>query len=313
MFSRIIVPLDGSKLAEAVLPYVRVFARAFDSKVSLLQAMDLESGSFPADLIGLMSEAKAEETRELARRTGEEYLARLEKTMGAIEVERIIGAGQPDKVIVEESGRDSATNLIAMSTHGRSGIGRWIVGSVTDKVTHNVTSSMLVVRPDGEDNQVEGEAHLRRIIVPLDGSEVSEKALPAAGELARKFSLDISLIRVVSTVQLSMAGDWPTGYPDVLGELENEARDYLGAKERELTTQGIDRVESQVVLGDTAAQIVDLARRYGESLVVMTCTGRSGLSRALLGSIADRVVRSCEAPVLLVHACGTLRLQKRSL
>ncbi|MCZ6535178.1 MAG: universal stress protein [Chloroflexi bacterium] len=92
----------------------------------------------------------------------------------------------------------------------------------------------------------------------------------------------------------------------MLGELENEARDYLGAKERELTTQGIDRVESQVVLGDTAAQIVDLARRYGESLVVMTCTGRSGLSRALLGSIADRVVRSCEAPVLLVHACGTL-------
>lgn len=302
MFSRIIVPVDGSKLAEAVLPYVRVFARAFDSKVSLLQAMDLETGSFPSDLIGLMSEAKAEETRKLARRTGEEYLAGLEKTMGAVEVERIIGAGQPDKVIVDESDRDSATNLIAMSTHGRSGIGRWIVGSVTDKVIHSSSSSMLIVRPSVEDNQVEGEAHLRRIIVPLDGSEVSEQALPAAGELARKLSLDVSLIRVVSTIQLSMAGEWPSGYPDVLGAVEDEAREYLGVKGEELRSQGITKVESQVVMGDAAGQIADLAHRDGESLVVMTSRGRSGLSRALLGSIADRVVRSCEAPVLLVRA-----------
>lgn len=302
MFSRIIVPVDGSKLAEAVLPYVRVFARAFDSKVSLLQAMDLESGSFPADLIGLMSEAKAEETRKLARRTGEEYLARLEKTMGAVEVERIIGAGQPDKVIVDESGRDSATNLIAMSTHGRSGIGRWIVGSVTDKVIHSSSSSMLIVRPSVEDNQVGGEAHLRRIIVPLDGSEVSEKALPAAGELSRKLSLEVSLIRVVSTIQLSMAGEWPSGYPDVLGAVEDETREYLGVKGEELRSQGITKVESQVVMGDAAGQIADLAHQDGESLVVMTSRGRSGLSRALLGSIADRVVRSCEAPVLLVRA-----------
>jgi len=302
LFSRIIVPVDGSKLAEAVLPYVRVFARAFDSKVSLLQAMDLESGSFPADLIGLMSEAKAEETKELARRTGEKYLAGLEKTIGAVEVERIIGAGQPDKVIVEESGRDGATNLIAMSTHGRSGIGRWIVGSVTDKVIHSSSSSMLIVRPSLEDNQVEGEAHLRRIIVPLDGSEVSEKALPVAGELAKRLSLEIVLVRVVSTIQLSMAGEWPSGYPDVLGAVEDEAREYLGGKGEELRSQGITKLESQVVLGDAAAQIADLAHRNGESLVVMTSRGRSGLSRALLGSIADRVVRSCEAPVLLVRA-----------
>lgn len=301
MFSRMIVPVDGSKLAEAVLPYVRLLARTINSRVSLIQALELETGSFPADLIGLMSLSKADEIKELARRKADQYLAGLEETMGTIRVNHIIGTGQADKVISDESSRDSETNLIAMSTHGRSGIGRWIVGSVTDKVIHSASSSMLVVRPPGEDVQLEGEANLKRVIVPLDGSELSEQALPVAREVAKHLSLEMTLVRVVSTIQLSMAGEWPVGYPDVLEEVEDEARDYLASKKRELINQGIAAVASQVVLGDAAGQILDLARQYGQSLVVMTSRGRSGLGRAWLGSVADRVVCSSAAPVLLVR------------
>ena len=188
-----------------------------------------------------------------------------------------------------------------MSTHGRSGNGGWIIGSITDKVIHTATSSMLVVHSSPEGDQTEGQAHLQRIILPLDGSELSEQAIPTARELATSLGLEVILFRAISTIQLSMAGAWPVGYPDVLEEVEDDARSYLTAKESELRSQGVDGVEAQVGRCNAAAEIVDLVRRYSGDLVVMTSRGRSGLGRAFLGSVADRVVCNSGAPVLLVR------------
>ena len=230
MFKSIIVPLDGSTLAEAVLPYVRTLTRALHSRVTLLHVMDADGGTSPRNLIGLMTAAKAEEALVLARRRVEEYLAKLAETMAGIEVRQVVATGCPGKAIAAEADSSDGINLIAMSTHGRSGIGRWIIGSITDKVIHTATSFMLVVRSSREMSQTEGEAPLQRIILPLDGSELSQQAIPTALELSKRLGLEVTLFHVVSTMQLSMAEEWPAGYPDVLEEVEDDATRLPGGQ-----------------------------------------------------------------------------------
>ena len=90
------------------------------------------------------------------------------------------------------------------------------------------------------------------MLVPLDGSVLSEKAIPSALELALGLDLGVTLVRVVSTVQLAMAGEWPAGYPDVLEEVEDDARAYLATQEEQLRSQGVSLVETQMVRGDAA-------------------------------------------------------------
>ncbi len=296
MFDRIVVPVDGSELAETVFPYVRLFKRAFGSSVRLLQAIDVTAGLFSLEALSV---ARSRDVVDAAQKSAEQYLSAAKKQI--VGADQVTGHGAAVDVITEESGQDSASTLIAMSTHGRSGIGRWIIGSVTDKVVHAATNSMLVVRPAETAAPTEGEAVVTRIILPLDGSELSETAIPLGRELARRLDAGITLVRAVSTVQIAMAGEWPASYPDMLQEVEDEARDYLGNMEGQLLSQCVGTVDTQMVRGDAAAQIVDLARQHSNSLVVMTSRGRSGLGRSLLGSVADRVVCSSAAPVLLVR------------
>ena len=119
MFNRIIVPVDGSKRAEAVLPYVRLLAGTFNTRVSLLQGTEFDESSLPVEFIGAMSEIKAAEIKEKARQAAEEYLNGIQETMETTEVDQVITPDQPEAAISSESSPDS---LITMSTHGRSGL-----------------------------------------------------------------------------------------------------------------------------------------------------------------------------------------------
>ena len=168
MFNRIIVPVDGSKRAEAVLPYVRLLAGTFNTRVSLLQGTEFDESSLPVEFIGAMSEIKAAEIKEKARQAAEEYLNGIQETMETAEVDQVITPDKPEAAISSESSQDS---LITMSTHGRSGLDRWIMGSVTEKVIRSSTSPMLIVRPDIQDNQLEeGDLETGRKLLYTSGS-----------------------------------------------------------------------------------------------------------------------------------------------
>ena len=304
MFRHIVVPVDGSKLAEAVFPFVRVFAKAFGARITLLQALDIKGGL----LLGhLFTKAKASEIEERAISQAEEYLKRLATTLPGVVVNQVVAIKDPEAAIAEEAECSKEPTLIAMSTHGRSGIGRWIIGSVTDKVAHAAPCSMLVVRPSEEISETEGEAYLSRIIVPLDGSERAQQALPTAEELGRLLGLEMILIRVfsaaqVARAQLGMVGEWPIGDSDVLQEVEDEARKYLEDKANEIRDRGVERVKLQFLRGDPAGQIVDQAHTQPGNLVVMSSRGRTGLGRTFLGSVSNQVVRTSGTPVLLVRS-----------
>ena len=191
-----------------------------------------------------------------------------------------------------------------MATRGRSGIHRWLMGSVAEKVLRGATNPLLLVRGD-EEGKSDGAATLKSIVVPLDGSKLAEIALPRAVDLAKKLSLEIVLTRAYQ-IPLSTYGVADAAYipnPNALmNVVKEEAGAYLETKVNELRQNGVEKVSSILLLGSGADEIIDLARTTPDNLIAMCTHGRSGVKRWALGSVTEKVVRHSGDPVLVVRA-----------
>ena len=213
--------------------------------------------------------------------------------------------GAPGPLIAEAAEKDPGT-LIAMGGHGRSGVSRWWLGSVADRVLHLTSKPFMVVRSHQQDDLVHQEG-FRRIVVPLDGSSIAEQVLPHVVYLATGLDLVVDLVRVTPSKDEfhlhlpHIPGLSNLSYEDYLSHTNPEATEYLGQIKKNLRQQGVNSVEEHLLQGDPAASIIDIATATGDRLVAMTTHGRSGLGRWVLGSIADRVVRNSGDPVLLVR------------
>jgi nucleotide-binding universal stress UspA family protein len=192
-----------------------------------------------------------------------------------------------------------------MSTHGRSGITRWVMGSITDKVLHATTNPLLIVRAQ-EPEKSNSEVKLTDIIVPLDGSALAEQALPLAASIARDLGLKMTLLQVTPSVEnyypLMGSSRAIYNYDDLVRETDEEAAKYLIQKGSRLRQEGISTVEEQLMHGSAEIAITDYAREVPHCLVAMTTHGRSGMGRWLLGSVADRVIRHSGVPILVVRS-----------
>jgi len=170
--------------------------------------------------------------------------------------------------IIEEAGK-SPESLVAMSSHGRSGITRLLMGSVTDKVLHHIKNPMLIFR-EHRDGDPEPDTKLETIIVPLDGSPLAESVLPHVTALAKALDLKVTLVRAASTAEHFIAA---TGFHQIDGvsglqfqNFEtmtqapgNQASEYITEQENSLRRQGIASVDHKIVPGSAADVIVDLA------------------------------------------------------
>jgi nucleotide-binding universal stress UspA family protein len=300
MYTRMLIPLDGSKLAENVLPYARALAGALDLRIELLSVVDL---------MDFARTTHAGHVRdfdpiiEAAVREGEQYLEGVARSFTGRKVTSVVEQGQADQIIIEKAAGDKET-LIGMATRGRSGIHRWLMGSVAEKVLRGATNPLLLVRGD-EEGKSDGAATLKSIVVPLDGSKLAETVLPRAVELAKKLSLEIVLTRAYQ-IPLSTYGGAETAYipnPNALmNVVKEEAGAYLEAKVDELRQNGVEKVSSILLLGSGADEIIDLARTTPDNLIAMCTHGRSGVKRWALGSVTEKVVRHSGDPVLVVRA-----------
>jgi nucleotide-binding universal stress UspA family protein len=299
---RILVPLDGSTVAESVLPYVEQFARLSDANLTLCQV--IEPFAALVDFSG-PEVAGLEPDVQVAEQEAEQYLSRIAERLRSDGLEagaRVALGSAADQLI--QVGREF--DLVAMATHGRSGIGRWVYGSVADKVLRGTTVPVLLVRA------VEGAAGAseqpRHILVPLDGSELAEHALPLATDLARRAGAAITLLRSVNWA-LEVAGfnAYDVGHSSVglIDMAEESARDYLSQRAQGLTAQGLT-VHSAVRNEPAAESILDHAAEQQVDLIVMSTHGRGGMGRWVYGSVADRVLRGATVPVLLVRAGVTI-------
>lgn len=297
MFTRLLIPLDGSKTAEQVLPYARVFARTLKLPVELLAVVDVAGF-----LTSVEHARKLDNLIQDATREGEKYLEGVAKRFAGSRVKRAVEQGNAADLIIEKAAADKTT-LIGMTTHGRSGIHRWLLGSVAEKVLRATSNPLLLVRAASE-AKVQGEAMLESIIVPLDGSKLAEVALPLVTKTATKIGAEVFLLRAYSNPYspfVSGGGPYAVNVDELLADIRDEAHNYLEEKMSELRTQGVEEISYLLEEGVAADTIVSVANHTPESLVVMCSHGRSGVKRWVLGSVTETVVRHSDNPVLVLR------------
>ena len=300
MFEKMLVPLDGSATAQGILPCVKTLARRFGSSITLFHAAEA-----PVEPRGRRQKEYAQETTNRTRSLAEEYLTGVAKVLRRqrFKVEMRVGLGGVASSITDFAEAEKM-DLIAMSTHGRSGLRRSVLGSVADRVLRQAHQPVLLVRPTGDTPVEEKPCGLKALIVPLDGSRAAEGALPYAQEMAKTLKLEVVLIQAISpetTVQFTPMGPDTLAIPtDILQRIDLVASGYLAGVGKDLKREGIP-VRWDVLHGTAARRIVEFAKETPGSMVVMTTHGRSGLRRWVLGSVADEVVRGSGEPVLVVR------------
>lgn len=301
MYTRILIPLDGSKTAEKVLPYSRYLAATLKLPVELLEVIDV------AEIARRISPEKSHfinTVLENAVRSSEQYLRGVASTFAKADVKCTVEKGWAEEVIIEKAAADKGT-LISMATHGRSGINRWLLGSVAEKVLRGATSPLLLVRA-AEEAKTEGEAPLSSVIVPLDGSELAEQGLSAVAELAKQLQLEVVLFRAY-TIPLSALAVDPEGYyvvndEELISVMRDEAVAYLEKKTEATKKLGVEKVRYIAKYGIAADEIISLGRETPDNLIAMCTHGRSGVKRWVLGSVTETVVRHSGDPVLVIRA-----------
>jgi nucleotide-binding universal stress UspA family protein len=284
--NEIVIPLDGSKEAESVLPYVRDLAPKFNSRVHILG-------------IGI-----GKKTRRVNRLL-EDYINRTAKELRSqnIKAEPVISYGIAADKILDYS-TEIEVDLIIMATHGRSGITRWWMGSVAEKVISEATSPVLLIRSKRRrtSSAADKPASIHKVLAPLDGSDVGESALSYAETVATISQATINLIQVVSppgTVEANLLGgpDWRK----FIKAMRDAGEKYLKSIAERFKATEI-KVTYEVLTGDPADKIVEYAADKGVSLIAMSTHGRTGLARWVLGSVADKVLHEARIPILLVRS-----------
>lgn len=314
MYERILVPLDGSKLAQQALPYARAVATAKSAEVELVEVVapfeEFVRASTDDELVAVGAGSRfdrwptSNEWASIAQSFREDAgkrLAASEALIGAgVATRSAVLEGDAAEAIIKEADARPGT-LIVMATHGRSGLGRWLMGSVTDKVVRHAHQPTLVVR--ARDDADGSRANIGEVILPLDGSATAEAAIPHAVEMSKLLGVGISLIRAVSPASHADAfvEYMPDSYQRLVEDAREDAEEYLDGVATRIRNQGISEVRSEASIGNASSAIVDLARAADEPLVVMATHGRSGVGRWMLGSVADRVVRHGPGPVLVVR------------
>lgn len=265
-----LVPLDGSKRAEEALMLLPIVEALGKPYVRLVGVVDESS------VVGL---PQAQERIEREARLVELYLKDQKGRLDDDEL-RLVGyevkTGIPVDEILGAAKRFDA-QFILIATHGRSGVERWRLGSVADKVIRGASCNVLVAGPATQRPGLEGGA----ILLPLDGSKFAEQALPFATQLKAALHAKLHIVRVIG---------YPT-FADDAGFALQAARESAEAYIANLKLKlGEDDVVYDTPLGDAADKLLAYAREHHVGLTVMTSHGRTGFMRAALGSVADRML-----------------------
>jgi len=282
MLERILVPLDGSDLAETVLPYVEPLAACTGASMRLLTVVQDETGR--------------------ARANSYLRLRRDQLRKSAIEASLAVAAdGEAETILAEAEAWDA--DLVAMSTHGRSGVARWVLGSVASKVIHATTRPLLLVRAHPE-RERPAEVRINRVLVPLDGSELSRSVLPYVEDIVKALGASLILFNAVTPLHIYPGTEvYTVPVGSVMDDLTAQARSFLAAVEKEVEGRGL-KARSVVTIGSPVDEIVRAGQDVGAGLIALATHGRSGVSRWIIGSVADGVMRRSTLPCLLVRPEG---------
>ena len=279
MLKHILLPTDGSALSERAVPLAETIARAQGASITAVRVVE-PLGWIHDDLSDYVSTESYQRLLQQIERTANRRLERLGEYLrqGGFPTNTVLLTGAPEAELLEYT-QQHHPDLVVMSTHGYSGMVRSALGSVTDRLLRDGVAPVLAVRPSGD-----ALTPLRCALVPLDGSEVAEAAVPFVVELAGRPVRQVRLLRVVERLAEQRA-----------------AEEYLVEVASRLAQASVE-VETEVRLGRAADEIRRAAE--GMDLIIISTHARQGMQRVLLGSVAESVASHLDIPCLLVR--GTL-------
>ena len=291
MYNKILVPLDGSELAEVTLWYAARLAGRLRASLTLVYVTQPDELTSPH-----MYECYLKDTIVKVKAHADEISA--ETKDGDVTVDYRILKGDPAEEIIDYADK-SKIDLIILSTQGKSGIKRWAMGNVANKVIGATRKQVLLIRAKGAQSDVY-KGKLTKVLVPVDGSSESETILRFITYLASSLNLNLTLFHMWAR----SIGSYPTiemiEAAEKTSKQEKAYIEKLGAK---LTRQGlrVNTVYSELFQGEEAAEIIKLAEQGKFSMVAMATHGRSGVGRWIFGSNANKVLNEGNTPLLLVR------------
>jgi nucleotide-binding universal stress UspA family protein len=289
MWKKILVPLDGSDLAELALPYARELADAFNSELVLLYVSE------PAD----------EEHLHMHQLYLERLAVQMKKQLKR--VSPVVTSGKTVEEIVKYTEKNDI-RLIVMASHGRSGIIPWATGSVASKVTDATGVPLLLIKETKRRRRNKEKKHLiSRILLPLDGSEAGEAAITWVKGLRSRLEAEVILLGVVPTGQhiRTVGGLDYIHYPEQEMEAyKAEAKEYLDKVYKRLQRGKKTKGELTVAIrtGEVTKEILDYAKKKRVSLIAIASHGHSGMTKWVFGSTAQKVIEDSPIPVLVVKS-----------
>ena len=288
----ILLPLDGSPLAEQAIPYAAALARTAAARLILVRATQAQS-LLDVDAVDAQAGVVSRAEHEL-----EATAARLRET--GLDVDGYVYYERPVLAILDAAQRHQV-DLIVLSTHGRSGLGRVIYGSVADDVLRRAEVPVLLV-PPMLDHAWPTDRPLT-VLVPLDGSTLAEAALESANLLAEGLGARLHLLQVVQPPTYPLYGD---GYVYIPFDDEAEranARQYIEQQAAKLAGRGRPAT-FEVAVGSPDVVIARTAAEQQADVIAMATHGRGGLARLVLGSVATGTLRRSHVPLLLTRPVG---------
>jgi nucleotide-binding universal stress UspA family protein len=300
MYKVIMAPTEGSESERTALSAAVKLARLFEADLRLVRV-----DSAPVTIEPVPHAPMLAATEESIR---EERLARLRKlealgtecrSLGDIRVMVALEEGPTGPTLGDYASR-FAVDLIVMSSHARGGVRRITLGSVTDYLIRHTNIPVLVVRTPASYMSAIPQQSFSRIVVPLDGSALADQILPQVAPLASSLHATVSLLRVLTPVTYSQEQIMQPGLPWWDTDIA-VAHACLARAEGYLMSEGIKVTKDVVLSDDVATAILDYATRTKADLIAIATSGRGGMSRFVLGTVADEVTRKAPVSVLAFH------------
>ena len=284
-FHSILVPVDGSTLAEAAIPYALTLAERSRSKV---QFVFVYQDRLPVEPVELAWQYLLQLTARARERLGDSVSSAL--------------LHGPVATNLVKQARKIGADLVIMTTHGRGGLERAWLGSVTDQLIRRIGIPVMVIRP--ADGVAAPDVQPSEILVPLDGSTLAETALQPAAALARLWDAELTVVQIVYPLPIVAEPDRAlpeTSVQDLTAIARASAEEYVRLAAERLRGEGV-KASGMALIGTDgpAQQLRELARPGQVSLIAMATHGRGGIRRFILGSVTDKLVRTAEVPVLVV-------------
>lgn len=293
MFEKILIPLDGSPLAQRVLPHALSVAQAFDSEVAFLHVLEQPENGGSGQVDPLDWQLRKAEAQSYLKDVADGWAG-----SGVLTDEVLLEGSAPERII--EHADESDVDLIVLSSHGESGLSEWNISSVVQKTIFRAYRSLMLIRAYNEEVQQEHVTY-KRIVLPLDGSQRAECVLPVATKLARAHDAELVLVHVVAQPFLFHRYQHPQEEDALVQKLvrhnEEEAERYLSRLAERIDLPVVKR---QVTADNVAARLQDLVEEEQADLVMLSAHGVSGGNRPY-GSIVTSFIAYGTTPLFIIQ------------